>query len=235
MTDRAVGTEQKGLKMAETGKFARLMRSYGSLTIFMIPIGIAINFVGGQIALLLKLPVYLDSIGTILVGATCGGLPGALVGLLSNAINSITSPPTFAYAILSIMFGLLAGWFGRIGVFRVWWKTVLSAIPFALIGGVLGALITIWVFGGLAVGGGAIIVGALVAAGMDLNAANFAAQLPMDILDKVPTVLIVFAIIKGIPKRLLVKLPLGYVYLAKPRTTAPATAAAETVEYGPNS
>ncbi len=218
--------------MATNSKFARLMRSYGSLTIFMIPIGIAINFVGGQIALLLKLPVYLDSIGTILVGATCGALPGALVGLLSNAINSITSPPTFAFAVLSVMFGLLAGWFGRIGVFRVWWKALLSAIPFALIGGVLGALITIWVFGGLAVGGGAIIVGALVAMGMDLNAANFAAQLPMDILDKVPTVLIVYAIIKGIPKRLFVKLPLGWVYLAKPRSSVSAPAPAEPAQSG---
>lgn len=214
--------------MSSNSKFSQLMRGYGSLTIFMIPIGIAINFVGGQIAILLKLPVYLDSIGTILVGATCGSLPGALVGLISNAINSITSPPTFAFAVINVLFGLLAGWLARYGVFRSWWKSLLSAIPFALIGGVLGALITIWVFGGLAVGGGAIIVGALVAMGMDVNAANFAAQLPMDILDKVPTVLIVFAIIRGIPKRLFVKLPLGGVYLGKPRTATTPVEAAKT-------
>lgn len=206
--------------MASSSKFATFMRGYGRLTIFLIPIGVAVNFVGGQIALLLKLPIYLDSIGTILVGAICGGLPGALVGLLSNAINSITSPPTFAFAILNIAFGLLAGYFGRIGIFRVWWKTLLSAIPFAFIGGFFGALITIWVFGGLAVGGGAIVVGALTALGLDINTANFVAQLPMDILDKVPTVLIVYAIIKGIPKRLLVKLPLGWVYLGKPNPRA---------------
>ncbi|MFG3689602.1 ECF transporter S component [Micromonospora sp. NPDC047740] len=203
-----------------SSRFATFMRGYGRLTIFMIPIGIAINFVGGQIALLLKLPVYLDSIGTILVGATCGGLPGALVGLISNGINSITSPPTFAFAILNVAFGLLAGYFGRIGVFRTWWKTLLSVLPFAFIGGFCGALITIWVFDGLAVGGGAIVVGALTAMGMDLNTANFAAQLPMDVLDKVPTVLIVYAIIKGIPKRLLVKLPLGRVYLGQPNPRA---------------
>nr|WP_300145268.1 ECF transporter S component [Propionicimonas sp.] len=210
-----------------SSKLTTLMRGYGRLTIFMIPIGIAINFVGGQIALLLKLPVYLDSIGTILVGATCGGLPGALVGLLSNAINSITSPPTFAFAVLNIAFGLLAGYFGRIGVFRVWWQTLLSSLAFAFIGGFGGALITIWVFGGLAVGGGAIVVGALTAMGMDLNTANFVAQLPMDVLDKVPTVLIVYAIIKGIPRRLLVKLPLGWVYLGQPN---PHTATSATTQ-----
>lgn len=207
--------------MATDNAVAKFFKGYGRLTIFMIPIGIAINFIGGQIALLLKLPVYLDSIGTILVGATCGMLPGALVGAVSNILNSITSPPTLAFGVLSIMFGLLAGFLGRRGVFKSWWKTLLSAIPFALIGGVLGAIITILLFGGLAVGGGAIIVGALVATGMDTNTANFVAQVPMDVLDKVPTVLIVFAIIKGIPRRLHAKLPLGYVYLGKDKVAAP--------------
>jgi len=210
--------------MATDNSFARLMKSYGRLTIFLIPIGIAVNFVGGQIALLLKLPLYLDSIGTILVGATCGALPGALVGLLSNAINSITSPPTFAFAILNVLFGLLAGLLGRYGVFKSWWKTLLSAIPFAFIGGFGGALITIWVLGGAAVGGTGLVVGSLVAAGMPVNTANFVAQLPIDLVDKVPTVLIVFAIISGIPRRLMVKLPLGYVYLS-PSGGGPGTGA----------
>ena len=204
--------------------FSRLMKSYGRLTIFMIPIGIAINFVGGQIALLLKLPVYLDSIGTILVGATCGSLPGALVGLVSNLLNSITSPTNLPFALLNIMFGLLAGWLSKRGVFLVWWKTLLSAIPFALIGGGLGALMTIWIFGGLGGGGGALIVGALVASGMDINTANFVAQVPMDFLDKVPTVMIVYLILLRIPKRLYVKLPLGRIYLKK--SPAPASVSA---------
>lgn len=191
------------------------MRSYGRLTIFMIPIGIATNFIGGQIAILLKLPIYLDSIGTILVGAVCGGLPGALVGAISNLINSITSPTLAPFATLSILFGLLAGWLSKHGVFKSLWKTLVSAIPFALIGGVLGGLITIWVFGGLSGSGGALIVAALRATGMSINTAVFVSGVPMDFLDKIPTVLIVFLIIKRIPTRLFVKLPLGHIYLDK--------------------
>ncbi|WP_162918846.1 ECF transporter S component [Taklimakanibacter deserti] len=208
--------------MSQDNTLSKTMQGYGRLTIFMIPIGIAINFVGGQFALLLKLPVYLDSIGTILVGATCGGLPGALVGAVSNVLNSITSPPTMVFGILSIMFGLLAGWLAKRGVFTSLTLTLLSAIPFAFIGGVLGALLTIWVFGGLAVGGGALVVGALTAAGFDINTANFLAQVPMDVLDKVPTVLVVYAILKGMPKRLFAKLPLGYIYLDKRSATTAA-------------
>ena len=38
--------------------------------ICMIAFAICINFVGGQIALLLRLPIYLDSIGTVFVAST---------------------------------------------------------------------------------------------------------------------------------------------------------------------
>lgn len=199
------------------GRPARLMSRYGQLTIFMVPIGIATNFIGGQIATLLKLPLYLDSIGTILVGALCGSLPGALVGLISNLINSITSPTLLPFATLNVLFGLLAGWLSRRGVFKRLWKTVLSAIPFALIGGGLGGLITIWVFGGLSGSGGAILVGALKALGMDTNTAVFTSAIPMDGVDKLATVLIVFVVISRIPTRLFVKLPLGHLYIDKNR------------------
>ena len=40
--------------------------------ICIIAFAICINFIGGQIALFLKLPIYLDSIGTIFVAATLG-------------------------------------------------------------------------------------------------------------------------------------------------------------------
>ena len=43
---------------------------------------VVINIVGGQIALMLRLPVYLDSIGTILTGAVLGPWFGMLPNLL---------------------------------------------------------------------------------------------------------------------------------------------------------
>lgn len=201
--------------MRHQGRFARFLRGYGRLTIFLIPIGIATNFIGGQIANLLKLPMYLDSIGTILVGALCGGLPGALVGFISNFINSITTPTLMPFALVSIFLGLLAGGLSRMGVFRSLWKTIVSAVPFALIGGGLGSLITIWVFGGLGGNGVAIITGALHALGMDLNTAVFVSSMPADFVDKIVTVLIVFLILSRIPTRLFVKVPLGRMYLGR--------------------
>ena len=46
--------------------------------ICMVAFAICINFVGGQIALFLKLPIYLDSIGTVFVAAVLGPFYGML-------------------------------------------------------------------------------------------------------------------------------------------------------------
>lgn len=199
-------------------RLSRFFAGYGRLTIFMIPIGVATNFIGGQLASLLKLPIYLDSIGTVLVGALCGGLPGALVGAVANVINSITNPTTMAYALISVAIGLLAGWFSRAGMFLKFWKAMITVIPFALVGGAGGALITIWLFGGLTPSGNGVITAALHALGIDLNVAVFIAGVPFDLLDKFLTVVVVFLILRRVPRRLLTKLPLGGVYLRAMRS-----------------
>ena len=58
--------------------------------ICMIAFAICINFVGGQIALFLKLPIYLDSIGTVFVAAVLGPFYGMLPNLLSGLLMGMS-------------------------------------------------------------------------------------------------------------------------------------------------
>ena len=60
--------------------------------ICMIAFAICINFVGGQIALFLKLPIYLDSIGTVFVAAVLGPFYGMLPNLLSGLLIVFAEP-----------------------------------------------------------------------------------------------------------------------------------------------
>lgn len=185
------------------------------LSLFLIPIGIAINFIGGQIALLLKLPLYLDAIGTIVVGALCGFLPGIIVGLISNILNSVSDPITLFYAILNIMFGITAAYLSKRGVFKSFGKTLLSALLFAFIGGGLGSLLT-WVLYGFDFGTGVSSMFAIPlheSLGLPKFLAQFTAEFTMDIFDKVLTVIAAFGILKSIPTRFLAKLPLGRIYI----------------------
>lgn len=48
-----------------------------TLRLCMIAMAVCINVAGGQLALMLRLPIYLDSIGTILIGAWWAHFMGA--------------------------------------------------------------------------------------------------------------------------------------------------------------
>ena len=185
------------------------------LVLFLIPIGIAINFVGGSIARLLRLPLWLDSIGTIVVAALCGVVPGVIVGFVSNILNSITDPVTIFYALLNIMFAVVAAWLSKRHVFLSFPKTMASVLLFALIGGGIGAVIT-WVIYGFELGGGNSAIFAIplyTVVGLPEFMAQFLAEFITDILDKVVTLLAVFFVLGAMPVRLLAKLPLGEIYI----------------------
>lgn len=189
------------------------MKNALKLTIFLIPIGIAVNFVGGQIAMILKLPLFLDSIGTIVIGALCGPIAGALVGLITNISISITNPQTLFYAINNIIFGLLAGYLAQRGVFKVVWKTLVTGVVFGIIGGVVGATISIFIFDGFGAGSTGIFAGLLMSSGLPIELSAYISEISIDLIDKVPTILIVYLIINNLPQRTLVKLPQGQALL----------------------
>jgi hypothetical protein len=89
-----------------------------------MPVAIAINIVlGYTVQSGLKLPIYVDSIGTILVGVLGGPLPGMFTGALSNLIwqyaPGIGSGSQIGpFAITAAVIGLLAGVWGQLGLFR---------------------------------------------------------------------------------------------------------------------
>jgi hypothetical protein len=99
-------------------------RQFTTRVIVMMPIAIAINIVlGYTVQSVLKLPIYVDSIGTILVGCVAGPLPGAVTGILSNLIwqyapgigaGSSIGP----FAVTAGVIGFMAGIWGYLGVFR---------------------------------------------------------------------------------------------------------------------
>ena len=131
----------------QTSHLESITRQFTTRTIVLIPIAIAINVVLGQtVGTALKLPVYLDSVGTILVGVLAGPIAGAATGLLSNlawtfllAGTPFGSPYAWPFAIVAVEIGLLAGVFGYVGVFR----SRPGTRPAQLAAGVLAAVVVI--------------------------------------------------------------------------------------------
>ena len=113
------------VEYAQTNRLESISSQFDTRTIVLIPIAIAINIILGQtVAAALKVPVYLDSIGTILVGVLAGPIAGALTGGLTNLIWTYVLPAPFhsdyaaPFFIVAVEIGLLAGVFGRLGFFR---------------------------------------------------------------------------------------------------------------------
>jgi len=191
------------------------MKKMDKLALFLIPIGVAVNFVGAQLAMLLKLPIYLDAIGTIVVGALCGGVPGAIVGVISNTINSITYPTYMWYGIISLIYGLLAAFLSRKKVFTSLGKTILSAFIFAIIGGVMNSIIT-WILFGFDFATDVTAMFALPlhnVLGLPKFTAEMIAAIIMDVADKFVSVIAMFFVLRSMPNRFLTKLKLGEIYI----------------------
>jgi energy-coupling factor transport system substrate-specific component len=135
---------------AQTRRLDSITSQFSTRVIVLIPIAIAINIILGQtVAAALKIPIYLDSIGTILVGVLAGPIAGAITGMLANLIWTYVLPPPFqsAYAapffIVAVEIGLLAGIFGRLGFFRSrpntpWNQIAIGAVAVVVIVAIIG-------------------------------------------------------------------------------------------------
>ncbi len=110
-------------------------------------VGVLLNFIGAQAAVLLGLPLYLDNVGTLLCASLGGYVPGIIVGYLTNLINGIISHDTIYYGVLTVMIAVSATAFKRNGWFRKPLTAAASVMVFALIGGALGSVLTWFIYG----------------------------------------------------------------------------------------
>ena len=119
----------------------KIKSNFNTQTWVLIPIAIAINIAVGQIVLVLKLPVFLDSIGTVLVAVLCGPWAGALTGTLSNVIWGIAiDPGAFPWWPVAAMIGYMAGRMAQWGFFKSWWKVVVTGLVIALTAAIVSTL-----------------------------------------------------------------------------------------------
>jgi hypothetical protein len=114
-----------GLEYLQTGGLGSIAGQFSTRTLVLMPVAIAINIVLGQaVGAALRMPIYLDSIGTILVGVLAGPFAGAVTGGATNLLWSYAVPPPFqsataaAWAITAVVIGVIAGLAGRTGLMR---------------------------------------------------------------------------------------------------------------------
>ena len=119
---------------------------FSSQALVLIVISIAINMIGGQLASMVKLPIFLDSIGTLISAVLLGPVIGMLTGLLTNLLWGLL---TAAFAPVAMVIGLVAGWLARAGWFRTLPKVVVSGVIITLAVTVVAVPLRTALFGGV--------------------------------------------------------------------------------------
>lgn len=164
-----------------------------------IAMSVALNIIGSQIALLFRLPIYLDSIGTILIASIYGPGLGALPSLFSGLILGMTIDPfSFYYAPVGILLGILTGLFCRrqeSSSLRTLWSAFLISLPTSI----ASALITAKLFGGITSSGSTYLVQILAKTPLGLTFSCFLVQWITDLLDKWISLSLVQALRKRLP------------------------------------
>ncbi len=181
-----------------------------------VAVGALMNLSIGTLILYLKLPIYINAMGTLLMAVLLGIRASMYVGILSTLVTGLLIYPLEPYYMgtqiaLSIFTGLMA----KNGFFRSVPKTILTGVVLGLIAAIASAPVTVYLFGGVpdlcCVSGITIF---LLAKGYSLFGSVLGSYSIVESIDKVLQCLLIFWLIRGFPESL-TKQFINRGYLAK--------------------
>lgn len=175
-------------------------------SLVLIPAAVGINYIGKLFAGVLKLPLWLDAIGTVLASMLAGPIVGAVCGAINNIIYGLTMDPiSFIYALTSIAIGLCVGIMAHKGWVKSFGKAVVVGFVVACVSAVVSTPINVAFWGGQTgnVWGDALYA-SLIANNFPVWIASFLDEFVVDVPDKIATVVVAYGIFKGLPKKLTV-------------------------------
>jgi len=158
---------------------------FDAAVIVLIPACIGINYLGKLFASVLKLPLWLDSIGTCIGGFSAG--------------DNIT----LIYALTSLGIGAAVGIMARLGFMKTFPKAIITACVAGLAAVVISTPLNVLFWGGTTgnVWGDAVFA-ATRAANMPVFLGSLLDEVVVDVPDKLITLIVVFFILKGLPNKL---------------------------------
>ena len=168
---------------------------------------IALNLTAGQLTAALKIPIYLDSIGTILSAVLIGPWSAVICGSIANLLASAFGNPSMMFFIpVVIVIGSFTALLARRGWFRKWYLVVIGGILQGVLAALVSAPIAAYLFGGVMMSGTDFLVLYFRSVGNTLLNSVLYQGLASDPVDKVVSYLIVFFLTRNLPQRLLTRL-----------------------------
>lgn len=179
------------------------MKKMSISQICLIALAAVLNVVGGNIALILRLPIYLDSVGTMFAAALFGPFYGMIPGIASAVISGVTTDIyAFYFLPVQLIIGFMTGMAYRIWKPRTWketWKIIPVALMISIPGTIVSSAITALVFGGITSSGSTALVQLLHGMGINLTLSVCIVQGITDFADRAISLCLTAAILSALP------------------------------------
>lgn len=173
------------------------------LTISAVTAAILLNGILSYMNDSLGLPIFMDSIFTIMTAALFGLWPSVIVGLLTNTFIEVLNgfPGTYlAFTPVNLFTALITSFFVYKKLFETPTQAFWLIIVLALINSISGALIVSFFFGGFTNLSMDNIVRGIILTGHSIFSSAFIVRLVANIVDKGPAVIISFFVYKAIQR-----------------------------------
>lgn len=180
-----------------------MMKNNKVFVVAFLGVCVAMNIILGIVTSAMGIPLYLDTLGTVLSAVLAGPVAGMIVGGLSNLIVGLIYAPTdIPFALVNITVGLVVGLVAK--KFGFSWKVaLLTGLALSFIAPAIGTPIGIFVYGGLNGTFSDVLVMSLVQGGQTIFQASFLRNIASNLVDKIGTLLIGWALIKTMPPQFL--------------------------------
>ena len=167
----------------------------------IVPVAAALNIVGGTLNTYLKLPTFLDMIGTAVASIVLGPWWGALVGVMGNVGGALfTGPVGIPFALVNVTGALIWGYGVRsFGMGATVPRFFLLNVIVALVNSAVAAPIVAFVYGGATGHASDALTAAFAKAGTDLLRATFESSVIVSLADKIISGFVAVAIIEALP------------------------------------
>lgn len=198
-----------GVKSDENLKEYQSIKSARILA--LIPLGIVLNLAIGTLVHTLKVPLYIDAVGTIIVTMLAGIRAGILVGVMSFLIGGILVNPVLPWfsgtqAVIAIYVGMMA----RAKWFSSYFRTTVSGIGLGVVAGIVSAPVIVKLFGGITGNGASLVVAFLLASGKSVIESVLLSGLGSEPFDKAAQCLLAIWLLRGLPQSVLKQFDSGY-------------------------
>lgn len=194
-----------GAPIKKTNKMRCGAMRLGTKQIALMGMLIALNVAIGGIVHIIKLPIFLDAIGTIIAVLTLGLIPGVIVGVLSFVLAAVLVNPTYIWfigtqAIIAAFIYLMASQFS---MFKSLGRVIITGLALGVVAGIVSAPVIVIVFGGVSGSGRDLITAGLISAGQQIFKAVILSGAASEPVDKLLQTLAAFFVIKSLPKSVL--------------------------------